>query len=313
VGAGLQLCERVECGLQSVPDGRKSAAVQRQDFSQGAFVIFGFNTDVKFADTVYHVQSEARQHELVLQTLVFLKGRCIGKRTSSYAEQTLQPGFSEAHMHEMLKDQHKYFVAAVREGRIEAELGEHSEHAPAEAPPPAAAAHIAEFAIPDAAADGAASQLEEPDTVVIEPEMMPEAVAPAAAPAPMDDLAAQFAAAVASKPVDPGLSLTPAGKLIGKGLSVECRPPAAGADKGAVTICVQIGDENGPAAGAQVSCRITSGKTHANYVYATTNPEGVADVCLVLKGLDLSATALLIQASHRGKSASRKYKLQTSL
>ncbi|MBZ5512738.1 MAG: hypothetical protein LAN70_16445 [Acidobacteriia bacterium] len=275
-------------------------------------MIFGFNTDVRFADTVYHVQSEARQHELVLQTLVFVKGRCIGKRTASYAEQTKQPGFSEEHMHEMLKDQHKHFVAAVREGRIEAELGERSEHAQAEAPPPAAAAHIAEFAIPAVAAADTASQPEEPDTVVIEPEMMPAAVAAAPDTAPVDDLAAQFAAAVASKPVDPGLSLIPAGTLMGKGLSLECRPPAAGADASALTIGVEIGDEDGPAAGAQISCRITSGKTHANYLYATTNADGVADVQLALKDLDLSATALLIQASHRGKSASRKYKLQTS-
>jgi hypothetical protein len=266
-------------------------------------VIFGFNTDVRFANTVYHVQSEARQHELVLQTLVFLKGRCIGKRTNSYAEQTKQPGFSEEHMHEMLKDQHKHFVAAVREGRIEAELGEHSEQARAEEPPPAAEAHIAEFGLPDVVS--AAAQFEEPDTAVIEPAAAPS-------PASVDELAAQFAAAVASKPVDPGLSLTPAGKLIGKGLSLECRPPSAGADKGAVTICVQIGDDNGPAAGAQVSCRITSGKTHANYLYATASAEGVADVHLAVKDLDLSATALLIQASHRGKSASRKYKLQSS-
>lgn len=275
-------------------------------------MIFGFNTDAKFADTVYHVQSEARQHELVLQTLVFVKGRCIGKRTNSYAEQTKQPGFSEEHIHDLLKDQHKHFVAAVREGRIEAELGEHSEHAHAEAPPPAAAADIAEFVIPAVAVAGAAFQAEEPATVVLEPEEMPEAVAAAPATAAMDDLAAQFAAAVASKPVDPGLSLTPAGSLMGKGLSLECRPPAPGADESAVTICVQIGDENGPAAGAQVSCRITSGKTHANYIYATTNADGVADVHLALKDLDLSATALLIQASHRGQSASRKFKLQTS-
>jgi hypothetical protein len=274
-------------------------------------VIFGFNTDVKFADTVYHVQSEARQHELVLQTLVFLKGRCIGKRTNSYAEQTKQPGFSEEHMHEMLKDQHKHFVAAVREGRIESELGEHSEHAHAEELAPAAAALIAEFAVPEVAAAGAVSQLEEPSAVVVEPEMMREAVA--AAPATrMDDLAAQFAAAVASKPVDPGLSLTPAGKLIGKGLSVKCRPPVAGAGDGVVTIGVEIDDEDGPATGAQVNCRITSGQTHASYIYATTNAEGVADVHLALKDLDLTATALLIQASHRGQSASRKFKLQPS-
>jgi hypothetical protein len=288
-------------------------------------VIFGFNTDVKFDGTVYHVQSEARQHELVLQTLVFLKGRCIGKRTSSYAEQTKEPSFSEERMHEMLKDQHKHFVAAVREGRIESELGELSEHAHAEEQLPADAAHIAEFAVQDAPAAGDASQLDEPDTVVIEPEMReepaavigepemaPQAVVAAPAPAPMDDLAAQFAAAVASKPVDPGLSLTPAGSLIGKGLTLECLPPAVGADENAVVVGVKIVDENGPAAGAQVSCRITSGKTHADYVYATTSAEGVADVRLFLKNLDLSATALLIQASHRGKTASRKYKLQTS-
>lgn len=300
-------------------------------------MIFGFNTDVKFADTVYHVQSEARQHELVLQTLVFLKGRCIGKRTSSYAEQTKQAGFSEEHMHDLLKDQHKHFVAAVREGRIESELGEHSEQAHAEEIPPAAAALIAEFAVPDVAAAGAVSQLEEAAAVIVEPEMeepagvvvepekveepaavagepemMPEAAAAAPATVRMDDLAAQFAAAVASKPVDPGLSLTPLGKLIGKGLSVKCRPPVAGAGDGVVTIGVEIGDEDGPATGAQVNCRITSGKTHASYVYATTNAEGVADVHLALKDLDLTATALLIQASHRGQSASRKFKLETS-
>jgi hypothetical protein len=314
-------------------------------------LIFGFNTDVKFADTVYHVQSEALPHELVLQTLVFLKGRCIGKRTNSYAEQTKEPGFSEEYMHEMLKDQHKHFVAAVREGRIEAELGEHSEQAHAEELPPAAAALLAEFAVVNGAASGSDSQLEEPAAVIVEPEEIeepaavivepekmeeaaavtvepekteepaaaivepeeiPEAVAAAPDTVRMDDLAVRFAAAVASKPVDPGLSLVPAGKMIGKGISLECRPPTAGADEGAVTIGVEIGDENGPAAGAQVSCRITSGKTHASYIYATTNAEGVADVHLTLQELDLTATALLIQASHRGQSASRKFKLQTS-
>jgi hypothetical protein len=276
------------------------------------FVIFGFNTDVNFAGTVYHVQSEARQHELALQTLVFLKGRCIGKRTSSYAEQTKQPGFSEEHMHEMLKDQHKHFVAAVREGRIEAELGEHLERGHGEAPSSAAAAHVREFAVAAEAAAGVTPHADEPDTVIIEPEEMPQTAAAPPATSPMDDQTAEFAAAVASKPAGPALSLTPAGSLIGKGLSMECQPQSAGADENFVTIGVRIGDENGAAAGAQVSCRITSGKTHASYVYATTSAEGVADVHLTLTDLDLSDTALLIQASHRGKSASRKYKLQTS-
>jgi len=56
--------------------------------------IFGFNTDVKHADVVYHVQSEARQNDLLLQTLVFVKGQCVGKQTVSYAQRVSQPDFS---------------------------------------------------------------------------------------------------------------------------------------------------------------------------------------------------------------------------
>ena len=83
-------------------------------------MIFGFNTDTKVGDTVYHVQSEARENDLLLQTQVFVKGHCIGKRASSYAERTMQPGFSKDLMHELLKAQHRMMLEAVRESRVEA-------------------------------------------------------------------------------------------------------------------------------------------------------------------------------------------------
>ena len=54
-------------------------------------MIFGFNTDVKHGDTMYHVQSEARESELLLQTQVFVRGRCIGKRATSYADKRQRP------------------------------------------------------------------------------------------------------------------------------------------------------------------------------------------------------------------------------
>ena len=82
-------------------------------------MIFGFNTDAKVGDTVYHVQSEARENDLLLQTQVFVKGHCIGKRASSYAEKTMQPGFSKELMHELLKAQHRMMLEAVRESRAE--------------------------------------------------------------------------------------------------------------------------------------------------------------------------------------------------
>lgn len=85
--------------------------------------IFGFNTDVKQGDVTYHVQSEARQNDLLLQTLIFVKGQCVGKQAFSYAARTLQPGFSEEAMHELLKAQHKTVLEAVQHGQVESLLG----------------------------------------------------------------------------------------------------------------------------------------------------------------------------------------------
>jgi len=81
-------------------------------------MIFGFNTDVKHDDTVYHVQSEARDHDL-LQTQVFVRGRCIGKRATSYAEQLKSGGVSDQQKEQMLRDQHRLVLDALREGKLD--------------------------------------------------------------------------------------------------------------------------------------------------------------------------------------------------
>ena len=81
-------------------------------------MIFGFNTDVKHGDTVYHVQSEARERELLLQTQVFVTGRCIGKRASSYADRFAQPEFSSEQMHDLLREQHRDVVERIRSGEV---------------------------------------------------------------------------------------------------------------------------------------------------------------------------------------------------
>jgi hypothetical protein len=86
--------------------------------AQFTMTIFGFNTNVKFEEVVYHVQSEARQADLLLQTLVFVNGQCVGKRTTSYAQKTIQPGFTEDATHELLKAQHKTMVDTIQHGNV---------------------------------------------------------------------------------------------------------------------------------------------------------------------------------------------------
>jgi hypothetical protein len=88
--------------------------------------IFGFNTDVKVGDVVYHVQSEARQRDMLLQTMVFVKGQCVGKRAVSYAQKSAEPDFSEQAMHEFLKSQHKAVLEAIQHGRVNTILGSDS-------------------------------------------------------------------------------------------------------------------------------------------------------------------------------------------
>lgn len=85
-------------------------------------MIFGFNTDVKQEETVYHVQSEARESEKVLQTQVFVRGHCVGKRATSYADRSSDSTFTDQRKEQALRDQHRLVLDAIREGRLESVL-----------------------------------------------------------------------------------------------------------------------------------------------------------------------------------------------
>jgi hypothetical protein len=103
-------------------------------------MVFGFNTDIRCGDVVYHVQSELRQAEQVLQSQVFVLGCCLGKYQASFSAEAAADGFSESTAHELLKAQHRRVLDAIRQGSLEALLGKRSEirdaGAPLEAVPP---------------------------------------------------------------------------------------------------------------------------------------------------------------------------------
>lgn len=87
-------------------------------------MIFGFNTDVKHEDTVYHVQSEARPGPQVLLSTIFVKGEVFGKKTASYTQQAAEDGFTEGQVHELLKEQHRQVLEAIRAGKVEEIVGD---------------------------------------------------------------------------------------------------------------------------------------------------------------------------------------------
>ena len=83
-------------------------------------MIFGFNTDVKHGDTIYHVQSEARESERLLQTQVFVRGRCIGKKATSYGAKTSDAAqLADTQKEQRLREQHRLVLDAIREGKLD--------------------------------------------------------------------------------------------------------------------------------------------------------------------------------------------------
>ena len=294
----------------------------------GRNVIFGFNTDIKYGDTVYHVQSEAREHDSLLQTQVFVKGRCLGKYETSFADRIGKPDFNEDALHDLLKVQHKHFVDCARAGTILEEIEKE------DAVPVTKAAAIPTMDIaPVADTERISISLDDPDLAAIAeasaavandketappppvPKMEPveEDVAPpvAAADPVLDSFMAELAAAEKEPPPPPLpiYRVEPAGSVMGKGVGLECLEPIVAPDGSSVLLNVQVADDTAPAIGAQITARISVPNGPAAYVYSQTNHEGTADVRIGTAGLDLT-TGILIQAAIHGKSATRKFTLK---
>jgi hypothetical protein len=82
-------------------------------------MIFGFNTDIRHEETVYHVQSEAREAEQLLQTQVFVKGRCVGKRAIPYGASSPT---NDQDKEKILRELHREVLDAIREGKLDSIL-----------------------------------------------------------------------------------------------------------------------------------------------------------------------------------------------
>ncbi len=82
------------------------------------FVISGFNTDIEFAGTVYHVQTEDKgPPAMVIMSLVYDGGTILASKRASYQDLALS-GLDEKKLAERVSRQHKLICAAVKAGRM---------------------------------------------------------------------------------------------------------------------------------------------------------------------------------------------------
>jgi hypothetical protein len=80
-------------------------------------MLTGFNTDIKFNEVVYHIQTEPRK-DAGIETTVYVKGAVIHSLKTSYRELLNSPDYSEDKLKRVLEDQHRQVIARIRGGEI---------------------------------------------------------------------------------------------------------------------------------------------------------------------------------------------------
>ncbi len=81
-------------------------------------MISGFNTDIEFNGTVYHVQTEDKGSPThLILSLVYDGGTILASKRSGY-EDLARANFDEGELSKRLSHQHKLICAAVKSGRI---------------------------------------------------------------------------------------------------------------------------------------------------------------------------------------------------
>ena len=80
-------------------------------------MVTGFNTDIKFNEVVFHIQTEPRK-DAGIETTVYVKGAVIHSLRSSYQELLNSPDYTDDRLKKMLEDQHRMVIGRIRGGEI---------------------------------------------------------------------------------------------------------------------------------------------------------------------------------------------------
>ncbi|MGE5347156.1 MAG: hypothetical protein ACM3JH_14480 [Acidithiobacillales bacterium] len=120
-------------------------------------MLTGFNTDIKHAERVYHIQTEDRGlSNPVVESLVYVGGEILLSKKSPYAKHIHGDKIDEKAVRELMDLQHRAIIEAIRRGRFDArkpgeepgELGDDVLPAPSGVSPAAVAAVAAILSAP---------------------------------------------------------------------------------------------------------------------------------------------------------------------
>jgi hypothetical protein len=263
--------------------------------------IFGFNTDIRHGDAVYHVQTEAHWNERMVQTAIFVRGRCTDKYDVSYEQEASAPGFSEEDVHLLLTRQHKFVVQCIREGNLQSLLNigsalrsESSCNASGTASPVSAPAADFHSQASGSQSDTCSAQ-DDQDILGVELSQPITFSSPNEAKTTISDTTVSDVT-------------TPAP------LTIECLSTQSLGKADSVQMRYRLTSGTSGAAGAKIVARLEIGGLPCSYARAVTDWNGEAELIFSLAATAErgSALSITVQAAYAGQSVARRFRLTRS-
>jgi len=83
-------------------------------------LITGFNTDIRHNEKVYHIQTEDKGlQNPYIESLVYVGGEILAAKKTSYADQVKGGGADEKWIGNLMEQQHRTMIAAIKRGRFD--------------------------------------------------------------------------------------------------------------------------------------------------------------------------------------------------
>lgn len=270
-------------------------------------MITGFNTDIKFEGTTYHVQTEDKglKTPLIL-SLVYVGGTIIASKRTPYKD-LVEGGFDEKALTERLQRQHKLICAAIKAGRVE-DLKKMSGAAEGPAPAPngrtrkAAAATVEAPPVAPEAAPPAAEAAAAEEAAQAAQAAPPEAAATAPPPEAVEQ------ADAAGQPAEFGdlLDLYEGEIAVLEPLQMSLLDEEGDLKAGEqVTLRIHVGRGAGgasPTEGAVVSVKILGTSFRPLTLSTRTDSHGLAVVRVLLPRFTSGRAAVIMRATADGET-----------
>ena len=283
-------------------------------------MISGFNTDIEFGNTTYHVQTEDKGlRSRLIVSLVYNKGTILASKRASY-EDLATSNFDEKVLTDRLNRQHQLICKAVSSGRIE-ELKAMTAKERAKTNGAAAEAKTPEIAVPpvinpvfEPAVSTSLPNIAETAAHDLPPPTQPETPIPTPVAQPDFDPFSDELILDAVEIIEDDLILEPEAVAVVSELSGIERPSNQklslellgdskfkGGDRRTVNLMICRGTDRKVVNGAEIMIKVLGSSFRPVIFHAKTDANGLANIHMQLPHFDAGRAALLVRAIADGE------------